>query len=288
MPLPGGDSDDDSDSVNGSFGGGYSPSFSGLDGFASGSPLHLTQQDMLPEEAPAHAHADADTLVQTYIFPPSPLTALAQPASDDNPHAETAVQAARALCLVDPDAAALLQRTAHDLAANTVMLSPQWSAAFSRFEAVIEPCDRKVSDSTLVIRSVSDLKVSPAQVPLLHSLPSQQPSTPSRELLGLHAKMARILHETRAAAFVDALLSDNVHAEDLAGDGGTHAGLLMQLRLDGWWPAGRQKKKKTGTRTRTRTRDYSGRGGLDEVGTTMFWIEEARLVHEEEGVQSTA
>ncbi|CAK7236764.1 hypothetical protein SBRCBS47491_009747 [Sporothrix bragantina] len=262
------ENDDDGDSDDGSFGG-YSPS--SLDGHNAGSPSH----QMFLNNTLAQTH---DSPVQTYIFPPSPLTALGQPESDsdDNPHAETAVEAAHYLHLVDPDAGALLQSTVHDLQTNTVILSREWSSAFSRFEAIIEPCDPSISDGDMVVQSV-DRQSSLQAEPLTQKLSSR-----SRRLLALHAKITRILYETRAGAFIDGLLLDNVHAEDLAGDGGTHVGLLMQLRLDGWCPA----------RMKRRTRNCRGqksetRGGLDELDTTTtFWIEEAQLVHEEEHQQS--
>ncbi|CAK7229932.1 hypothetical protein SCUCBS95973_007399 [Sporothrix curviconia] len=249
LPVAGDDGTDSADSDADSFGG-HSP---------AGSPALASST----QNGPA-----VNCPVQTYIFPPSPLTALGQPASDDNPHVQTAVEAARCLGLLDPQAAALLQRTAHDLAANTVMLHRDWSHAFARFEAAVEPQDPDAPGGDLLIRAVGKQS-------LLQEEPFPLPSTssPERRLLALHANIARILHETRAGAVVDGLLSDNVHAEDLAGDGGTRVGLLMQLRLDGWCPASRRRRRRG-------QRSGAG-GGLDDVGKPIFWIEDARLVHEE-------
>lgn len=203
---------------------------------------------------------------RTFIFPPSPLLALGQPESDDNRHTDSAVQAARCLDLVDPEAIALLQDTANDTQASTVILSDDWSKALSRFKAVIVPHDPDIPDGEMVVRPLKG-KGSQVAEPL-----AIQPGALSRRLLALHAKMARILHETHAGDLVDDILSESANAEGLAGDGGTHVGLLMQLRLDGWFPA---KKKR-------RSRQIRLRGGLEDTDVTMIWIEDAILVQEDE------
>ncbi|CAK7266778.1 hypothetical protein SEPCBS57363_002264 [Sporothrix epigloea] len=247
------DGSDGSDSEDGSSTGGSSCMSLGVD--HNGSAFH---------------HMSIENTTQsfgrTFIFPPSPLLALGQPESDDNPHTDSAIQAARCIDLVDPEAIALLQDTANDTQASTVILNNEWSNAFLRFEAVIVPRDPDILDGVMVVRPVKNKGSRGAELLVF------QPGALSRRLLALHAKMARILYETHAGKLIDDLLSDNANAEGLAGDGGTHVGLLMQLRLDGWSPA---KKKRRG-------RWSQRRGGLEDTDATMIWIEDAILVQEDE------
>ncbi|CAK7273566.1 hypothetical protein SEPCBS119000_005725 [Sporothrix epigloea] len=232
----------------------------------SSSTVSLHSDDVGSELQRADTEDTHCDISRVFIFPPSPLLALGQPESDDNLHTDSAIQAARCLDLIDPEAAALLRDTASDAQASTIFLSSEWIHAFSRFEAVIVPWDPGMPDGDMSVRPVDGNNSCGAQTI------SFKPSTLSRRLLALHAKVARILHETRASNLIDDLLSDNVNAVGLAGDGRTHAGLLMQLRLDGWYPA---KKRRHGRWSRAR-------GGLEDTDATTIWIEEARLVQEEE------
>ncbi len=81
-------------------------------------------------------------------------------------------------------------------------------------------------------------------------------------LLALHAAIGRILQGSGAAAHIDRILADTA-AEDLAADGQSHLGLLMQLRLDGWWDGGSGRGSGRG----------GGRGGGREGGSGDVWVE---------------
>lgn len=177
----------------------------------------------------AHVGAFADALVDTLFLP---LKAVGGRYGrlvrlSDGPETETAI------CIFPPsplteadedgdlspagEAAAemlsMLDSRAQDLLAqggtgNTVVLQPRDIRAFCQFELG--------QDSTAV---------------------DEAPP-----LLTLHRTMAQILDKTGAGMYIDSILADT-GVEDLQTDGTSHLGRLMQLRLDGWWDGGGQRRQ---------------------------------------------
>ncbi|ERS95410.1 hypothetical protein HMPREF1624_08288 [Sporothrix schenckii ATCC 58251] len=224
------------------------------------------------------APASDDAPVQTYIFPPSPLTNMDDDDNDDAP--DSARHLAHYLThFLDPHAVALLQRAARDTVANSIALPRTWSERFRRFETAVEPSGGLALSGTTEGMAANEWVVRPLHNPLSNPTdeplqePWRLPTRPgplARELLCLHARIAHVLHTAEAIPYMDRLLADSTRREDLAVDGETMAGVLMSLRLDGWY------------HSRSRRRGQGRCGASSDEGSFVgVWTDDAQFVEEQ-------